>query len=382
MKTKLLVGVAAALGLALPPTPTAAQSVAVRTPNLGGGWTAPPGVVQFNFLHRFSVSDAPLRKVTNTPTFHVGTGVVDGLMVGFTWGSNSSLVPAYPNEWELFGRALPLAEERGDPLDLSVQAGYNTAAESVDGELLLARSVGPLRVLAAGRVFSDAYEGEEARWAVAGGASLRLTPSISLAGDYGVLLDREDDEPPVWSAGVQMGVPYTPHSFSVHASNVGTASLEGASRGTRTRWGFEYTVPVNLGRYLPRGRDDQMGGEMEPAMEMEEEAMAEPAMTAGADTVVIEIQDIAYGTDEVVVAPGTTVRWVNRDPIQHSVTGDDGSFDSGLLDPGAAYTRTFPREGAYVYHCTPHPFMQGRVVVRPMNDAGGRRAAADMEMNR
>lgn len=230
MKTRLLAGLVTALCLVLSPTPASAQSVAGRTPNLGGGWTAPPGVIQLNFLHRFSVSDAPLRKVTNTPTFHVGTGVVGVVMLGFTWGSNSTLVPAYPNEWELFGRALPFAEERGDPLDVSLQAGYNTAAESVDGELLLARSFGPLRLLAAGRAFSDAYEGERARYAVAGGASLRLTPSISLAGDYGVLLDREGDEPPPWRwrRSPWPAAPWRP-------APTPSSSRSGTSRTTRRR---------------------------------------------------------------------------------------------------------------------------------------------------
>jgi plastocyanin len=42
-----------------------------RTPNLAGGRTAPRGVLQFNLVHRFTLSEAPLRKVTNTPTFEV-----------------------------------------------------------------------------------------------------------------------------------------------------------------------------------------------------------------------------------------------------------------------------------------------------------------------
>ena len=54
--------------LAMPGPGVTAQSVEARTPNLQGPWTAPRGVIQFNFLPRFSISDAPLRKVTNTPS--------------------------------------------------------------------------------------------------------------------------------------------------------------------------------------------------------------------------------------------------------------------------------------------------------------------------
>jgi plastocyanin len=65
------------------------------------------------------------------------------------------------------------------------------------------------------------------------------------------------------------------------------------------------------------------------------------------------------------VHAGATVRWVNQDQLQHTVTGDDGGFDSGLIDPGHAYERVFSRPGDYAYHCTPHPFMTGHVIVEP-----------------
>lgn len=244
----LVVALVAATGPA-----AAAQSVAARTPNLDGGWLAESGTIQLNFVHRFSISSAPVRKITNTPTFHVGTGVGSRLMVGVTYGSASTLVPAYPNEWEPFVRVRVLEQADGVPLDVVVQGGWNAASESFDGQLALARSFGRLRLLAEGRAFSAAFDAEEARFAVAGGATLRLTRSISVGGDYGVLLERDDAERVAWGAGLQLGVPRTPHSFSIQASNVGTGSLEGASRGTRTRWGFEYTVPIELSRFLPRG---------------------------------------------------------------------------------------------------------------------------------
>ncbi len=47
----------------------------------------------------------------------------------------------------------------------------------------------------------------------------------------------------------------------------------------------------------------------------------------------------------------------------HTVTADDGSWDSGDVQPGATWRRTFDRPGTYPYHCTPHPFMQAVVVV-------------------
>ena len=78
----------------------------------------------------------------------------------------------------------------------------------------------------------------------------------------------------------------------------------------------------------------------------------------------IEITAMAF-PDETPVAKGDTVVWTNRMSMQHTVTADDGSFDSGLIDPNRSYERVFDRPGDYAYHCTPHPFMTGHVIVEP-----------------
>jgi plastocyanin len=62
----------------------------------------------------------------------------------------------------------------------------------------------------------------------------------------------------------------------------------------------------------------------------------------------------AYGTNPQVVPVGTTVTWTNHDTVPHTVTADDGSFDSGTLQPGQSYTRTFSSAGNYPYHCSIH----------------------------
>jgi amicyanin len=79
----------------------------------------------------------------------------------------------------------------------------------------------------------------------------------------------------------------------------------------------------------------------------------------------VRIANLTFDARTVHVRAGTTVRWTNADQLQHSVTADDGSFDSGLIEPGRSYERVFDRPGDYAYHCTPHPFMTGHVVVEP-----------------
>ena len=44
-------------------------------------------------------------------------------------------------------------------------------------------------------------------------------------------------------------------------------------------------------------------------------------------------------------------------------TADDGSWDTGMIQPGGRASHTFASGGG-PYHCAPHPFMKGVVVVR------------------
>lgn len=355
--------VAAAVAVTLAPMLAGlswAQGTATRSPNLWTAWSPARGVVQLNFTHRFDMSNAPLRKLTNTPAFQIATGVVTTLGVGFVYGSNSELVSAYPNEWEWFARWAPVSRAGGAPIDAWIQAGWNLAAESFDAELSAARSFGRLRLLVAGRAFDHAFYRDGARYAVAGGAVLRLTRSISAAGDYGSLIDRLPDERPVWSAGLQVSVPYTPHSMSLHAGNVGTGTLEGASRGSRTRWSFEYTVPITLGRFAPRRSP---GGET-VASESSDMAATDAMSTAGAaDTMIVTISDFRFQPEKIEIKAGDVVVWRNTGQVAHTATADAGAFTSPLIDPGKEWSYRFTNPGKYAYHCAPHPFMKAELNV-------------------
>jgi plastocyanin len=327
-----------------------AQSVLDRSPNLSGGWVARLGVIQFNFLHRFMRSSAPERKVSNFPTFLLAGGLPGNAMVGFYYSTNSTLVPLYPNEWEFFGRVRLISQDNGAPLDVAGQVGYNLAADGLDGEITAARRFGPVRPIAVIRLLKDPNaDGTDV--AVGGGAVLRLGRYLALAGDVASVTDRDPGEKVAWSAGLQIGIPHTPHSLSLHASNASTVTLEGASRGgDETRYGFEFTIPFTLARYF--------GGRAKPA--------AAPAATpAPAGNVVhATMHNLAFTTPNLEVPAGTTVEWKNEDEVTHTVTANDKSFDSGTMDAGAVWRHTFDRPGSYAYFCTLHPFMKATVVVR------------------
>ena len=332
------------------------QSLLERSPNVTGAWVGAPGVLHFNFLHRFTPGSAPARKVTSSPTFLVAAGLPGRTLVGFNYATNSDVAPRYPNEWEFFGRYAPLAQESGRPLDVAVQGGYNLAARSADGELSLGRRLGPLRVRAAARFLSDAYDLGEHRGVLAGGAVLRLGRYAALAGDYAAMPHRPPGYADAWSAALQLAIPYSPHTLSLQATNANTATLQGtsAARGHQRRYGFEFTIPITLRRYFSRASRAAVprdGRGVTPV------AADTAALRAG-------MHQLAFAPARIEIAAGTTVEWTNQDPLAHTVTGDDGSWDSGEIAPGASWRRRFDRPGTYAFHCTPHPFMKGVVVVR------------------
>jgi len=341
------IGLAVAVTVAPRLAGTAAgQSLLDRSPNLSGGWVGEQGTLQFNFLHRFTVSDPPQRNVDNSPTFLLSYRLPFPVLVGVNYATSSDIVSGFPNEWEAFGRYAPLATDRGSPLDVAVQLGYNQAAESVDGELALARSIDRLRLLVVGRYLSDGYTAGEARYAVGGGAVVRLHRHVAIAGDVTTLLDRKNGEEVAWGAALQLAIPYSPHTLSLQVTNTSTATLQGSSRssaGNRVRGGFEFTIPFTLRRYFGRGAK---------------------SAGAGVTGTAVEMRQMAFAPTRLVVAVGATVEWTNRDQLAHTITADDGSWDSGLIEPGKTWRRTFDQPGTYAVHCTPHPFMTGVIVVR------------------
>ena len=106
--------------------------------------------------------------------------------------------------------------------------------------------------------------------------------------------------------------------------------------------------------------------EAEPATTQAPAATEAPAPTEAAAPVGVEvsIQSFSFGPDEITVAAGTTVTWVNdEDAVPHTATSEDGVWDSGTLQPGDSFSFTFDVPGTYPYFCAIHPSMTATIVV-------------------
>ena len=91
-----------------------------------------------------------------------------------------------------------------------------------------------------------------------------------------------------------------------------------------------------------------------------------PSADAGAGgSVAVKIDNFHYTPATLLVAPGTTVTWTNDDDSPHSVRERDGKFKSSALDTDETFSQTFTAPGDYEYFCSIHPYMTGKIVVKP-----------------
>lgn len=78
----------------------------------------------------------------------------------------------------------------------------------------------------------------------------------------------------------------------------------------------------------------------------------------------VEIDDFAFQPATLTVARGTTVRFTNKDDIAHTATRNGGGFNTKRIGPGKSASVRFNSAGTFRYHCSIHPSMKGKIVVR------------------
>jgi amicyanin len=80
----------------------------------------------------------------------------------------------------------------------------------------------------------------------------------------------------------------------------------------------------------------------------------------------VKIDNFSFGPTTLTIPVGTTVTWINRDDIPHTVvsTDDPKVFKSKVLDTDEKFSFTFTKAGTYPYFCSVHPKMTGKVVVQ------------------
>ncbi len=78
----------------------------------------------------------------------------------------------------------------------------------------------------------------------------------------------------------------------------------------------------------------------------------------------VKIDNFSFTPQTLTVHRGTTVTWVNKDDVPHTVTSSDKKFKSRALDTDERFSFTFSVAGTYNYFCSVHPHMTGKIIVQ------------------
>jgi plastocyanin len=94
-------------------------------------------------------------------------------------------------------------------------------------------------------------------------------------------------------------------------------------------------------------------------------AAGEAVAAAAASPATVKIDNFVFAPATLTVTAGTTVTWKNEDDSPHRIGDKSGAFKSAALDTDDTFSHTFAAPGEYPYICTIHPYMVGKVVVKP-----------------
>lgn len=86
--------------------------------------------------------------------------------------------------------------------------------------------------------------------------------------------------------------------------------------------------------------------------------------TGGVQPYTINIEKLAYSPASLTVPVNTTVTWINMDTTPHTVSGDNGLFESGSIGASQKFSYTFTNTGTFSYHCSIHLAVKAKIIVQ------------------
>jgi plastocyanin len=233
-------------------------------------------------------------------------------------------------------------------------------------------------------------------------AEAMITPSVTVADqeivDGKVIIAEVVSDGPGWlvihaQADGKPG-PILGYSAVTNGANAAVRVALDTSSATETLYAMLHTDAGEVGSWeVPNGPDiPVIVGEqvVTPAFKVSKQAAAsqssptaaaitpsnagseipEGAVVVTGDEAEVEIEDFKFNPQVLVIRPGTTVKFANKDGVQHTATSDTGVFDSGYLSKGEEYSFTFTEPGIYPYYCILHGGPGGKgmaatVIVQP-----------------
>lgn len=332
--------------------------------------------------------EAVLRVKATTPGFYmyhcaasesIATHIANG-MYGFVLVDPANGLPEVDHEWYVVQSEFYAEQKTAGHLTFSFQKGLSERPDYV----FFNGRFGALT----GENALHARPGERIRLYV-GNAGPNLVSSFHVIGTMFDSVYREADliDPPAHGiqttlipSGGAAVVEFTPqvagaymlvdHSiFRTMKGAVGQIMVEGS--GANTAKAKEFYDPVLTHMAAGMGHDMNGGAPPPPPLEEPEHAVNASLRSSNSGMVTIpynaSIQSAEknhyYNPGIITVPKGATVTWANKDMMGHELVFDTIDVGSGPFYPGAKWSHKFTAVGRYPYHCKPHPWMKGIVIV-------------------
>ena len=93
-------------------------------------------------------------------------------------------------------------------------------------------------------------------------------------------------------------------------------------------------------------------------------ALPSEEATPSAQRVEVIISNLSFQPASITVGKGSVIVWRNQDTVAHTVTAEDGSFNSGTIVEGDTFEQRFDKVKIYTYSCSIHPEMKGTIIVK------------------
>lgn len=154
--------------------------------------------------------------------------------------------------------------------------------------------------------------------------------------------------------------------FRIMKGAVGQIMVQGSSEDAVKA--SEFYDPILTHQAAGSGHDMKGGAPAPPPLE-EPERTANSMSNSGTVTIPYNasIQSMEknhyYNPGVITIPKGATVTWTNKDMMGHEIVFDTVDVGSGPFNPGTKWRHTFTAVGKYPYHCKPHPWMKGLLIV-------------------
>jgi plastocyanin len=83
-----------------------------------------------------------------------------------------------------------------------------------------------------------------------------------------------------------------------------------------------------------------------------------------AETIRVEVKNLAFAPASITAHVGDTIEWVNDDFVLHTATARNGDWDV-KLGPHQTGRTVVKKPGKIEYYCRYHPNMKGEVTITP-----------------